>query len=354
MQRKEGTIYLLVFLALLAVSFLVVKPFINALLTGAVMAYAFYPLYRRIQAKLKYKVPSAVIVSLLIIVIVTVPAFLLLQNSAEDAKYLYLIIKQRVVTGNILGFECYDLSKPLCKVVSSIRKLTTDPEFSIYIQDFLGKLASSALDNITQTLLSLPRIILNLAVSFFVMFYLLIDGKEFAQRTKLLMPVSSKHQEHIFRKIQDVVHSVLFGSIVVAVIQGAMGAVGFWAVGLPSPLFWGVIMAVFALVPFVGTAIVWVPASLLLLANGAAENNQTIIWKAVALFIYSFIFVAGIDNVLKPRMIGKRAGVHPVLVFVGALGGIALFGAIGFVIGPLMLALLDTFIKIYESERTHL
>jgi predicted PurR-regulated permease PerM len=109
-------------------------------------------------------------------------------------------------------------------------------------------------------------------------------------------------------------------------------------------------MAILALVPLFGTAFVWLPASIYLLVLGAAEADQTMVWRGIGLIIWGALVVSSIDNILKPKIIGDRAGIHPGLILVGALGGLATIGFIGFVIGPLILGLLKTFIDIYEKE----
>ena len=146
-------------------------------------------------------------------------------------------------------------------------------------------------------------------------------------------------------------HAIVYGSIVVALIQGTLGGIGFWIVGIPSPILWGILMSLFALIPMVGTGIIWVPASLGMAAYGYLSGDTVMVWKAIGLFIYGVFVIAGIDNVLKPKIIGERAHVHPVIILLGVLGGLKFFGIVGFAVGPLILAIFITFLEIYEYEK---
>jgi predicted PurR-regulated permease PerM len=143
----------------------------------------------------------------------------------------------------------------------------------------------------------------------------------------------------------------MYGSILIAVIQGALGALGFWIFGIESFFIWGMVMAIFALVPFVGTAIIWIPAALYLIAKGTTSGNMTLVWHGVGLLLYGVFIISSADNLLKPKLIGDRAGMHPVVVLLGVLGGLSLFGFAGFLIGPLILAAMTSFADIYQKEK---
>jgi predicted PurR-regulated permease PerM len=218
------------------------------------------------------------------------------------------------------------------------------------LQEAISQGTTFILKQMSEFLLSLPTIILHLVVTFFLMFYLFIDGHLLINRARQVIPLAAHHQNHIVRKLQDVTFAVIYGSLIVALIQGALGGIGFWIFGVGSPIAWGIVMAVLALVPLFGTAFVWLPASIYLMVVGAAEADQTMVWRGIGLLIWGAVVVSSIDNILKPKIIGDRAGIHPGLVLIGALGGLATIGFIGFVIGPLILGLLKTFIDIYEKE----
>jgi len=151
-----------------------------------------------------------------------------------------------------------------------------------------------------------------------------------------------------------VTFAVFYGNIFVAIIQGILGGVGFFVLGVESPVLWGFVMILFALIPYFGTAIIWLPAALNLLFKGYLENDASYTARGIILIVYGILVISSIDNILKPRLIGSKAQVHPVLVLLGVLGGLSLFGFIGLILGPVMLALLMTFVDIYEEEKAEL
>ncbi len=146
-------------------------------------------------------------------------------------------------------------------------------------------------------------------------------------------------------------HLLIYGYVVVALIQGLLGAFGFFIFGIHSPIFWGIVMTITALIPFIGTAIVWLPFALIKLFNGILANNTNEIIGGILFILYGTIIISGIDNVLRPKIIGDKAKVHPILILVGVLGGLSLFGFIGVVIGPLILALFVAFLTAYEENK---
>jgi predicted PurR-regulated permease PerM len=182
------------------------------------------------------------------------------------------------------------------------------------------------------------------------MFFLWRDWDRLIKKLHQLIHLRKHHEAHIMSKMNDMTYAIVYGNFIVALIQGAVGALGFMIFGVPSPLVWGLVMAFFSLIHIIGTPVVWVPASLLLILDGisSASNNEII--RGVGLFLYGLIIISTIDNILKPKIIGGRGNIHPVLVLIGVLGGIGLFGLIGIIIGPLILGLFNVFIDIFEEE----
>ncbi len=188
-------------------------------------------------------------------------------------------------------------------------------------------------------------------VVLFVMFFLFRDGKILVNKIERIMPLKSKHRKHVFKKLNDMTYAVVYGSIIIAIIQGTLGGIGFLIFGLPSPLLFGVVMIFASLIPYIGSSIIWFPAALILIFNGYINLETTPIIKGILLILYGIFIVGTIDNVLKPKIIGDKGGLHPVLVLLGVVGGLSFLGFIGIIVGPIILAMLVTFIKIYEEEK---
>lgn len=343
--------FIVLLLLVLFVSFLVVKPFINIILASAAIAYVFYPLYKFIHKKIKNRSICALLVSLFIILLIAVPFVLLLPASASEAQYTYIRVKQKILTGEILDIQCAGKENTtLCEIAGWMQDKIKDPEIKFYLQDTLEKITSYAIQKTTALLLAIPKILLGFVVTFFIIFYLFKEGPEFVSYLKKLIPMKEMHRQHVAMKINETAHAVIYGSLAVALIQGSLAIIGYWIFGIESFIFWGILTAVFALVPIVGTAAIWLPASLFLIAKGSTEGNVSLIYSGIGLLIYGALVISTADNILKPKLIGERAGLHPVLVLIGVLGGLTLFGFAGFLIGPLILAILKSMLDIFEKE----
>ncbi len=352
--EKDGVFkyfFIALFTLLAMLTFWVAKPFINALLASAVVAYVFHPLYMWLNRRIRRKNISALIVSAFILLLFIGPLLLVVQSAAPDARYVYIRAKQKILTGEIIDVKCpSETESAVCKLQARVQQFVQDPDVKYYLSDVVGKITNFILAKLSDIVLALPSIFLNLFVTFFAVFYLLRDGEAFVEYVKNILPIRKKHRAHIFPQLQSTARAVIYGSLVIAVIQGILGGLGFLLFGIASPLLWGMMMALFALVPFIGTAIIWLPAAILLIAAGSAESNPATIWKGIGLLLYGFFVISGIDNVLKPVLIGDRSGVHPVLILIGVLGGLTVFGIVGFIIGPLVLALFKVLLDIYVHE----
>ena len=344
-------VFLAIFILLAFLSFLVIKPFINSILASIIIAYVFYPVFKFLNKTIKSKTLCALLVSVFIILLIMIPFSFLLQSSASEAQYVYIRAKQKILTGEIIDIDCTNQDNLLCRSSDYIKVWVEDPEVKFYLQDMLGRFTTTAIEKTSQIVFSLPGIILQIVITFFILFYLFKDGPNFVKNIKDLLPLKRTHKTMVLHNIKETTHAVMYGSIVIALLQGALGALGFWLFGIDTFYIWGMVMAIFALVPFVGTAIIWIPAALYLIAKGSSEGNTVLVWNGVGLLIYGTFVISSADNILKPKLIGDRAGLHPVLVLLGVIGGLQLFGFAGFIIGPLILSALKSFMDIYQKER---
>lgn len=185
---------------------------------------------------------------------------------------------------------------------------------------------------------------IHLLVTFFVLFYLLRDEKPALRYLRSLLPLSEGEASRLFGRVVEVVRATVLGTLGVALIQGTLGGLMFWWLGLPAPLFWGALMAVLAVLPVMGAALVWMPAVAFLALEGSWE-------KALVLALWGSVVVALIDNLLYPIFVGDQLRLHTVPVFVAVVGGLVLFGAAGLVLGPLVLAVTVALLEVWR-ERT--
>lgn len=347
-QSKNFFLILMGLVALLSI--FIVFPFLTSIISGAILAYVFYPVYKKVNQYIGRKSISAFIVAVLIVLLVTVPMFFIVNTLTKETHYLYTRAKQQISSGRIIGERCLE-NTILCRGINDVNSLLENNTAREYIIGLLNKVLSFVTSKISSLIISLPKIILHLLITIFTTYYLLKDGKELIHRAAKIAPLKVHHQEQIITQIGDITYAVIYGSFIVALAQGTLGAFGFWLFGIKSFIWWGVVMTFFAIIPFIGTWVVWIPASVFLAISGYLQGEPSLIWRGVGLFFFGLLFISTIDNILKPMIVAGRARVHPLLILIGILGGLFVFGLIGIIIGPLMLALLQTLLQIYEKER---
>jgi predicted PurR-regulated permease PerM len=207
-----------------------------------------------------------------------------------------------------------------------------------------AKVSSGALvAQVTGVAQNLLLFVANVIVVLISLFFFLRDGADFCHRLRKLLPMDQEHQERLFGNIVNAMTAVVHGCLVVAIIQGLLSGVAYWLLGVPFAIIWGVVTAFFALLPVGGTTIVSVPASIYLFLQG-----ETV--RALILLAWSLGVVGTVDNILKPMFIGSRLKLPILLLFFGILGGLAVFGALGLILGPVLFALLAALLDLYSEE----
>ncbi|MBI2651665.1 AI-2E family transporter [Candidatus Woesearchaeota archaeon] len=349
-ELYQKTFFTIIFLALIAVSFLIVKPFFTAVVAGIIMSYIFHPLYRVIHKKISNKNIASSITSIMVVLIITLPLFFILDTISKDAYTTYLLSKQKSVSIQFTD-NCQPAEKIVCKITSSLAAMLNKPQVKYYVDTIIKDFTNKITENISGLLLSIPFFLMNVFIMLFVMFFIFRDAYILLDKLERILPLKSKYRKHVFKRLNDMAHAVIYGSIIIAIVQGILGGMGFLIFGLPSPLLWGVVMIFASLIPYVGSSIIWFPAALTLILDGYVNFKTVLIIKGLLLILYGIFVVGTMDNILKPKIIGSRSGLHPVLVLLGVVGGLKLFGFIGIVVGPITLSMLVAFIKIYEEEK---
>jgi predicted PurR-regulated permease PerM len=341
---------LLLLLAFVTVAFFwILTPFFGAIFWGAVLAIMFTPFHRWIQRKLPKRPILAALTTLgICLLLVILPMILIAINLAQEGTTLY----QRLTSGEI------DVRALLQHVFAAL------PDWLHGILARLGldsittlqaRLSDAAMQGsklIATNVLNLSLNAFDFIVSFFVMlyllFFLLMDGAALAARIQRAIPLSTAHKKHLFDKFTTVIRATVKGNFLVAAAQGAMGGLAFWGLGVQGPLLWAVVMAFLSLLPAVGAALIWAPVALYFLVTGA-------IWKGVVLTAFGVLVIGMIDNVLRPILVGKDIKMPDYLVLISTIGGMAIFGLNGFVIGPviaaLFIALWDLFTTQQQEQR---
>jgi predicted PurR-regulated permease PerM len=312
-----------------------VQPFVKAILASIILAYMTYPLYKFLNKKIKSKNLCSLIITVIVTLILIVPPFFALKIISTETYSLYLFSKQKVASGDLFNFNCQS-GNVICETINSFQVWLAEPKVQFQLQEIAANSTTWIKDFIEGIIISLPTRILIFFVMIYSMFFFLRDGISLTAKVTRLIPLKKTYQKKILQKSKDVTFAVVYGHLFVALIQGTLGGIGFFLFGVNSPILWGIVMAFAALIPFVGTPIIWLPAALFKIFNGLALGDNHIIWQGIFLILYGTLIVSTIDNLLKPKIIGDKAKVHPLLVLLGVLGGLKMLGIIGLVIGPVI------------------
>ena len=326
----------------LIISLFIIKPFIIPLITSAIIAYTFYPFFKWTNEKLvKNKTLAAVFVALVIFILITIPLLMVANTISREAYIIYIQGKELLSNGALLE----NCTNTICSTMSDWLSTT---QVRSSIQKALGVATTFLIESASKFIVALPRRAVELFITLFATFYLLRDGDKVTRSINNLLATSKR--KPILNRFNSVMYGVIFGSLFVALVQGIVGAIGFALFGVSSPITWGIAMFFLALIPYIGTGLIWGPASLFLIIEGVTSGQNSMIWKGIGLLLYGILVISSIDNVLKPKIIGHHSRVHPVLVLVGIFGGLALIGVPGIIVGPVVLAMTITFLELYVHE----
>ncbi|MBB4426888.1 putative PurR-regulated permease PerM [Bradyrhizobium sp. CIR48] len=345
MRTSEDRSFL-VLLAAITVAFgWVLWPFSGALLWATLLAIIFAPLYRRFLETLPGKrnlvAFSTVVV---VVVIVLIPVAIVIASLIDQGGELY----QRVQSGEIsfahplqqLKSALPDWAAPMADRLASIDFSALKERLSGLLVPAGQQLAGHAI-NIGQLTL---EFVASLLVMLYLLFFLLRDGDELNARIRDALPLRASHSAEILTAFTLAVRGTIKGIILVALIQGALGGVIFWLLGLTAPLLAGALMALLSLLPVLGSALVWFPAGLYLLVAGSVT-------KGIILLAFGTFVIGLADNFLRPILVGQSIRMPSYIVLLATLGGLAAFGANGFVIGPLVAAMFLTAWQVYVRSK---
>lgn len=337
MQTKDNTSQYFFLLALLAVSvltFFIFKPFFSAILAAAILAVIFqkpYNYFFRITGK--RKALSSIFASVLIILIVVIPILVLLGLIAAEVngavKSISNISEQlgRVGVLNIIGSADISQQINLGELLDKSALVDTSKTVLLIVSKTYQGVSSSGFW---------------LFVMFLSLFYFFIDGKKIVKKLIYLSPLSDTHERMLIEKFVSISRATLKGTIVIGIIQGAIGGITFLATGTSSPFLLAFLMILFSVIPLVGAFIVWLPAGIIMLALGN-------VWQGIVILTVGTFIISTIDNLLRPKLVGHDTQMYPLLVFFSTVGGIILFGISGFILGPVIMAFFLTLWEIYAA-----
>jgi len=334
--NKSVLLLLVVFIS--AVFLSMIRSFLMAILLAGIFSALAHPLYKRFERWYGGRRALASLSTLVLIVIVVIVPLGVLMG---------IVTSQAIKVGHtVTPWVQEQIAQPgaFDKFLNSLPFYDKLAPYSETIWRKAGELAGAVsrflIDSISSATLGAVNLMFMAFAMLYSMFFLLMDGDRLLEKILYYLPLRDQDERRMLDKFTSVTRATLKGTAVIGIIQGGLAGLAFWVVGIPSAVFWGTIMAVLSIIPGIGTALVWGPAVIILAAGGN-------FLKASGLGIFCALIVGGIDNFLRPALVGKDTQMHELMIFFGTLGGIMMFGVIGMIIGPIVAALFITIWEIY-------
>jgi predicted PurR-regulated permease PerM len=315
-----------------------IQPFLGVIAWATVLVIVFYPVHKRLVRRINRPSLAALVSCALVILIILVPvALITLAVFNELAGALtsvqgavnYLLDPNSRFTGPILNF--------LGRYVD-VTQLRSEEFLVDRLKGVSGQLAGRTLGFLG----GLAGVIVQMFFVIFTMYYFFKDGDRIFRTVRDSLPLEEDQAESIMARTREVIDASVYGVISIAIIQGTLGGLAFWVLGLPSAIIWGVAMTFLSMVPMLGAFLVWVPAAIYLALTGH--------WvKALLLALWGTLVIGMIDNFLRPKLVGSRTRLHELLIFFAVLGGLNVFGVLGVVLGPVVLAITLALIDVYKA-----
>jgi predicted PurR-regulated permease PerM len=341
----EDKVFLFLVLGVSLAFVWILRPYAGAILWGTVLAIVFAPLNRQLRARMPQRRGVAAAVTLVIIVaLVLVPVALIVESLINEGTTVY----RRIESGelDVSGWfrQLYAALPGWAVDLLNRFGLTNLEAVQARLSGFLARgaqlIATQAL-NIGQNTL---QFVVALSVMLYLLFFLLRDGDVLSRGIREAIPMHPERQRNLAGRFTTVIRATIKGNLVVALVQGALGWLIFLILGVGAPVLLGVLIALLSLLPAVGAPVVWVPVAIYLFATGH-------VWQGITLAVVGALVIGSVDNILRPILVGKDTKLPDYVVLIATLGGLAVFGANGFVIGPVIAALFVAVWEIFTASR---
>ncbi len=314
------------------------QPFIEVLLWAVVLVIVFMPVHRRVRARMKSPGWSAMVSCLLVVVVILVPLTLVTLAIVREMTHIAQALQPKPGDAGASQTGLAGLLDPnspyVGRALNWIGQYVDLEQFNSqeFIAERLKSLGGAIAGRTLGFVGGAVGFVVEIFFVIFTMYYLFRDGERMREAVYNVLPLDDGKAHEIIDRTQEVISASVYGVLVIALIQGALGGLAFWALGLPSPLLWGVVMVFLSMIPMAGAFVVWVPAAIFLGLTGH--------WgKAIILTVWGALVIGSVDNFLRPKLVGEKTRLHELIIFFSVLGGLQVFGVIGLVLGPVIVAI---------------
>jgi predicted PurR-regulated permease PerM len=324
----------------------ILLPFYGTILWSMIIALMFSPVHRWLKAKMGRHSSLAAISTLVIVVLMVIlPVALISAALAREASGLFTQIQSGEINPTVYFRKVFEALPPW--IADLLNRL------GLFNFEMLLSRAVAVLTQGSQIIathaFSLGQVTLEflamLFVTLYLSFFLIRDGDELARGIRRAIPLERAHKQELISKFTTVIRAIVKGNLLVAGIQGALGGLAFWVLGISGALLWAVMMAFLSLVPAVGAGLVWFPVAIYLFVTGA-------LWQSIALTVYGVCVIGLVDNLLRPILVGKDTKMPDYVVMIATLGGLSVAGINGFILGPVIAAMFIAVLHIYQAQAT--
>ncbi|PIT88608.1 MAG: hypothetical protein COU29_02435 [Candidatus Magasanikbacteria bacterium CG10_big_fil_rev_8_21_14_0_10_36_32] len=333
----------ILFFALLAIVtigfFYVIKPFAYPIFWAAVIAGICYPIYKWLNQKLKSRNLSSLIVLIGVVICIIIPIGLIGTLLVKQSVDLYSSLDNNQTK---IG-EAVRQTSDWIKHNSVVVKLNIDEAFwTAKISEVTQSVSGFVFKGIKSVTQNSLTFVVMFIIMLYTLFYFIRDGEKLLKKLMHLCPLGDQKEKTLYNKFTKTTYATLKGILIIGAIQASLGTILFLLTGVQGALIWGVVMLVLSVIPSFSSAIVWFPTGIIMLVTGH-------IWQGIVIILVGLILISTIDNFLRPIIIGNDTQLHPLLILFSMLGGFILFGISGFIIGPIISALLVSFWEMYDQ-----
>ncbi|MFC1671176.1 AI-2E family transporter [Spirochaetota bacterium] len=325
-------IFTLIIIGLIFIFRYYLWPFLFAL----ILYLALRPFHEKLVKLVRKRSLSSLIVIIFLFALILAPIFLLLVSLADQTFQLYTLIHKKINSGLLQDIQNTAFAKEIIDYFS-----INEAEIFRKVAEFSQKAALSVLTSVTSIIAFPINFLLNLFFMVLMLFFLLKDGYKIDSSFYKILPFPDDMEENIVNRLKEVIRILLAGNLLIMILQGLMLGIGFYIVGIKMPLLWGSLAAILSLIPVVGTVLIWLPAVVYLFVTNSYLS-------AVFILIWSPLWYLLLENLVKPKIFGKKLNFHPLVFFFLLLGSIQAFGLTGIIIGPILLTLFYSFFEVYK------
>lgn len=322
--------------------FFMVRTFLVPVLLATVFCTLFYPLFQRLTRLFRGRRSLAAIACCLLLLLgLVLPIYAVADMVVREAIDFYDTAEKQVRVAIEQG-DAGPLGR--LKRLPFIAELRLDQfDWRAALQNVGTSAGTFIAGLVRDTSAQTIQVLVVLFITLFTMFYFFRDGEDLWRRLKYLVPMEEQYEDAIAQRFAAVSRATIKGTLLIAILQGTLAGLVLWICGVGSPILWGVVATLFSIIPLVGAWLVLYPAAAIQLVTGH-------IWEGVVILVVTMVVIVNVDNLLRPRLVGQEAGLHDLMVFFSTLGGIGMFGAVGFIVGPVIAALFLAVLDIYSTK----